>query len=155
MTTEANGMLTLSSKSFRPSEEMSQKYGKKAQNVSPQLAWTEVPPGTKSFALAMVDRHPVARGFVHWLVTDIGADITALREDAAHGGMPAGSQEVKPYAGPFPPSGTHDYEFTLYALDAEKVDVPSKAGLDAFMDAVAPHTVGMAKLVGKFTKGGS
>lgn len=148
-------MLMLSSKSFRSSEEIPQKYGKQAENVSPQLSWADPPPGTRSFALAMVDKHPVARGHVHWLVTDIGVDTNALREDATHGGMPAGSREVEPYAGPFPPSGTHDYEFTVYALDAEKVDVPTKAGLREFADAVSPHTLGTAKLVGKYTKAGS
>jgi phosphatidylethanolamine-binding protein (PEBP) family uncharacterized protein len=40
--------------------------------------------------------------------------------------MPAGSREVRPYAGPFPPSGTHDYEFTLYALKTDRLDLPKK-----------------------------
>jgi phosphatidylethanolamine-binding protein (PEBP) family uncharacterized protein len=49
------------------------------------------------------------------------------REEGAPGtAMPAGSREVKPYAGPFPPSGTHEYEFTLYGLETERLDLPKK-----------------------------
>jgi phosphatidylethanolamine-binding protein (PEBP) family uncharacterized protein len=66
--------------------------------------------------------------------------------------MPPKAQQLKPYAGPFPPSGTHDYELTLYALDAERLDVPTDAALQEFTGAVEPHTLGTAKLVGKFTK---
>lgn len=66
--------------------------------------------------------------------------------------MPPGSREEKPYAGPFPPSGRHDYEFTLYALKTDRVDVPEKISFDAFTKAVAPHVLTTARLVGTFTK---
>jgi phosphatidylethanolamine-binding protein len=46
--------------------------------------------------------------------------------------MPPGSGEVKPYAGRFPPSGAHDYEFTLYALKTDRVDVPEKISFRRF-----------------------
>jgi phosphatidylethanolamine-binding protein (PEBP) family uncharacterized protein len=52
--------------------------------------------------------------------------------------MPAGSREVKPYLGPFPPSGMHEYEFTLYALRTERLDLPKKVSFDAFTEAVQP-----------------
>jgi phosphatidylethanolamine-binding protein (PEBP) family uncharacterized protein len=66
--------------------------------------------------------------------------------------MPDGSREVKPYAGPFPPSGTHDYEFTLYALNTDRIDLPEKVSLDAFMSVLEPNLLATATLVGKFTK---
>jgi len=66
--------------------------------------------------------------------------------------MPAGSREVEPYSGPFPPSGTHDYEFTLYAVKTDRLDLPTKVSLDAFTKAVEPNSLATAKLVGKFTK---
>jgi Raf kinase inhibitor-like YbhB/YbcL family protein len=144
--------MELRSSSFADSQEMPQKHGKKIENISPQLSWQDPPEGTKSFALAMVDRHPIAQNYVHWLVADINANTTALQEAAAEHGMPSGSREVKPYAGPFPPSGTHDYEFTLYALRTEKLDVPMEASLQQFTDAVEPNTLATAKLVGRFTK---
>ena len=145
-------MMILNSSSFRDSQEIPQKHGKKVQNVSPQLSWENPPEGTRSFALAMVDKHPVAQSYVHWLVIDIRADITRLEEGAAAGGMPSGSRQVSPYAGPFPPSGTHDYEFTLYALNTESVDLPEQVSLQQFTEVIEPRTLTATKLVGKFTK---
>jgi hypothetical protein len=144
--------MVLSSSSFDHAQEIPQKHGKKIANVSPQLSWHGAPEGTKSFALSMVDRHPVAGNYVHWLVVDIDAGVTALKEAASGTAMPAGSREVKPYAGPFPPSGTHDYEFTLYALDTDRPELPKQVSLDAFTNAVEPHALATAKLVGRFTK---
>jgi phosphatidylethanolamine-binding protein (PEBP) family uncharacterized protein len=54
--------------------------------------------------------------------------------------------------GPFPPSGTHHYEFTLYALKTEKLDLPEKVSLETFMKAVEQSSLATAKLVGKFAR---
>jgi Raf kinase inhibitor-like YbhB/YbcL family protein len=144
--------MSLASSSFLDGGDIAQKHGKKIANVSPQLSWTGAPTGTKSFALAMVDTHPVARGYVHWLVIDIGAATTFLPESAADGAMPTGSRELIPYAGPFPPSGTHEYEFTLYALDAETLPLPPKVTLERFKAGVEHRTLAAARIVGNFTK---
>ena len=45
--------------------------GAGGQNVSVPLSWSGAPAGTQSFALAMVDPHPVANNWVHWLVVDL------------------------------------------------------------------------------------
>ncbi|GAA6527574.1 hypothetical protein IDVR_33720 [Intrasporangium sp. DVR] len=99
-----------------------------------------------------MDWHPVAKGYVHWMVCDIPATTTTLMEGAASRGLPEGSRQVRPYAGPFPPSGTHDYEFTLYALDLAGLSVRDGATLDEFMAAARPHTLAAATLVGRFTR---
>ena len=145
-------MMVLSSSAFEDAQEIPQKHGKKIENLSPQLSWKDAPRETKSFALSLVDRHPVARNYVHWLVVDMDAGVTSLKEAASGAAMPTGSREVKPYAGPFPPSGTHDYEFTWYALKTDRLDLPRKVSLEAFTKAVEPNAVATAKLVGKFTK---
>jgi phosphatidylethanolamine-binding protein (PEBP) family uncharacterized protein len=75
-------MLVLSSSAFADAQEMPQRHGKKPANVSPALSWTGAPRGTRSFALSMVDRHPVADGYLHWLVVDIPAQVTELGEAA-------------------------------------------------------------------------
>lgn len=144
--------MVLSSSSFEDGHDIPQRHGKKVENVSPQLSWKGSPRGTRSFALSVVDRHPIAGNYLHWLVLDIDAGVTCLTEGAAGAAMPAGSHEAKPYAGPFPPSGTHDYEFTLYALDTERLGMPKKVSLNAFTRAAEPHTLATARLIGRFTK---
>lgn len=144
--------MKLSSSTFAEGEEIPQKYGKRAQNVSPHLTWTDGPPGTRSYALTVVDWHPVARGYIHWMVCDIPATTTTFMEGAASRGLPEGSRQVRPYAGTFPPAGTHDYEFTLYALDIATPNILPDATLDDFNAAVASHTLATDTLTGHFTK---
>lgn len=130
---------------------IAERFGKKADNISPQLSWDRAPDGTASFVVTMVDLHPVARGYVHWVVTGIPAEVTELPENAAATGLPAGAHQAQAYAGPFPPSGTHDYEFTLYAVGTAAV-VPAKATLEQILHVIDPHVVARAKLVASFMK---
>lgn len=145
-------MFRLTSAAFEDGQEMAQKYGKRAQNISPPLAWEDAPEGTRTFALALVDRHPVARNYVHWLVSDIGPEVTSLPEGVASKPDQSFLNEVTQYAGPFPPSGTHDYEFTLYALNTDSLRVPAGATLEAFTQAAEQNSLAAARLVAKFTR---
>jgi Raf kinase inhibitor-like YbhB/YbcL family protein len=144
-------MLTLRSPAFDNGEEMAQKYGKRAENVSAPLEWNGVPEGTRSLALTCVDVHPIARNYVHWLVADLDPQVRSLPEGAA-GGRNSGFTEVKPYVGPFPPSGTHDYEFTLYALKTDRLGVRPGAELQEFRQAAEENSLATATLIGKFTR---
>jgi Raf kinase inhibitor-like YbhB/YbcL family protein len=144
-------VFTLQSPAFENGQEMAQKYGKRAQNISPPLEWDGAPEGTRSFALAFVDIHPVARDYVHWLVGDISPQLNSLLEGAG-GGRNSGFVEVKPYVGPFPPSGTHDYQFTLYALRTDRLGVRPGATLQQFRQAAEQNSLGTVTLIGKFTK---
>ena len=143
-------MFKLQSSAFDDGQEMAQRHGKKAENLSPPLDWEGAPEGTRSFALAFVDIHPVARDYVHWLVADISPQLSSLPEGGAS--KPSGWTEIKPYVGPFPPSGTHDYEFTLYALRTERLGVPLGATLQQFRHAAEQNSLATATVVGKFTK---
>ena len=144
-------MFRLSSPAFDDGKEMAQKYGKKDQNLSPPLNWEGAPDGTRSFALALVDIHPIARNYVHWLVADISSQLNSLPEGAASGSSSAFT-EVNPYIGPFPPSGTHDYEFRLYALRTDRFGVRTGATLEAFTQVAEQDSLAIATLIGKFTK---
>jgi Raf kinase inhibitor-like YbhB/YbcL family protein len=153
-------VLRLKSPAFDDGQEMAQKYGNKADNISPPLEWDGTPEGTKALALACVDIHPVARNYLHWLVADISPQSNSLPEGAAGAHSPGlwagahspGFTEIKPYVGPFPPSGTHDYEFTLYALRVERLGVRPGATWQQFRQAATQNSVATATLIGKFTK---
>jgi Raf kinase inhibitor-like YbhB/YbcL family protein len=132
--------------------------GAGGQNVSVPLAWSGAPPGTQSFALAMVDPHPVARNWVHWLVIDIPQDAASLPQGASGRKMPPGARELQNsfgamgYGGPQPPpgSGDHPYVFTLYALSVPQVELAKNPGLAAFQQALAAKTLATATLTGYF-----
>ena len=96
-----------------------------AKNISPQLSWSNVPPGTKAFVIACIDIHPIARNWVHWIVIDIPATVSSIGSNASGAKMPAGAKEMensfgfRGWGGPRPPAGTgvHKYVFTIYALN--------------------------------------
>ncbi len=132
--------------------------GAGGKNVSLPLAWTAPPAGTKSFALSVVDPHPVARNWVHWLVINIPADVQALAESASRRQMPAGALELQNsfgdpgYGGPQPPRGTgdHPYVATIYALNVPSLDLGSHTSLAAFQQALAGKVLASASITGYF-----
>jgi Raf kinase inhibitor-like YbhB/YbcL family protein len=132
--------------------------GAGGQNISVPLSWSGAPAGTQSFALSVVDPHPVARNWLHWLVIDLPKDSTGLPEGASGRKMPQGAQELKNsfgdtgYGGPQPPRGTgdHPYVFTLYALSLPKVEVSKSAGLATFRQALEGKILATAPLTGYF-----
>ncbi len=153
--------MEISSTAFKDGEKIPIQYvmpGAGGKNISVPLSWKGVPSGTKSFALSMVDPHPVARNWVHWLVINISAGATSLEEGASRKKMPPGSVELKNsfgeigYGGPQPPKGTgdHPYVFTLYALSVEQVDLGPNSSLSGFKKALEGKTLGSATLTGKY-----
>jgi hypothetical protein len=133
--------------------------------VSPELKWSQVPPGTQSFVLLMHDPEPVlAKGskmdITHWLIWNIPGTSTGLAEGVATGELPDGSRQVSlranAYMGPGAPAGPyHHYTFELYALDT-KLDV--QPGADAFetrtviMKAIQGHILAKAVYGGLFKR---
>lgn len=132
-----------------------------AQNISPSLKWFNSPAESKSFALACIDRHPIAANWVHWLIVDIPYTVNGLEEGASHTQkLPAGSIELRNsfgslgWGGPQPPkgSGVHQYEFVLYSLNVGKLNLSSDASLAAFDKAVEGKVLATAKLVGTYQR---
>jgi len=130
------------------------------KNISPPIAWDDAPKEIQSFALSMVDPHPVAKNWIHWLVINIPKDVRSLREGASPGEMPPGSRELynsygEPgYGGPEPPkgSGPHPYVTTLFALDVASIDLGANSSLNAFNNIVTQHLLGSAKFTGLYER---
>lgn len=132
--------------------------GAGGKNVSLPLSWSNAPAGTKSFALSMVDPHPVARNWVHWLVVNIPPNANSLAEGASGKKMPPGAQELQNsfgdlgYGGPQPPRGTgdHPYVITIYALSAPHLDLGGHPALTAFQKALEGKVLASASITGYF-----
>ena len=131
---------------------------------SPALSWTQVPPGTQSFALIMHDPEPAipaksSKGDVtHWLIWNIPGTSTGLPEGVAQGDLPDGSKQQslrgQGYMGPgAPPGPYHHYTFTLYALDTKLDITPAQNAFEtrtAILNAMEGHVLGKAILVARF-----
>ena len=150
--------LTLTSSAFAPGEKIPAKYTCEGDDLSPPLAFTGVPDGTKSLALIVDDPDvpdPKApkRIWVHWVVFNLPPDAQGLPEDVSGSGLPSGAvtglNDRK--KGPCPPIGRHRYFHKLYALD---LTLPakqlSKSELEAAMKG---HVLAQAELIGTYQKG--
>jgi len=127
--------------------------------LSVPLRWEDAPAATRSLVLALIDIHPVAHNWVHWLVTDIPPAVDFLAEGASGTtAMPRGVVEhpgtrgEPGYHGPQPPpgSGVHDYVATLYALDVSHLLVDAEAPWDLVHDAMMGHVLASTTLTGRF-----
>lgn len=134
--------------------------GAGGQNISLPFQWSEVPAETQSLALALVDPHPIARNWVHWLVINIPPQVRELAEGASGRRMPPGAQELlnsfgsPGYGGPQPPpgSGPHPYVATLYALKVPRLDLPARTSLSAFQKAIEGKVLATATVTGIYER---
>ncbi|MEN8234008.1 MAG: YbhB/YbcL family Raf kinase inhibitor-like protein [Actinomycetota bacterium] len=119
--------------------------------------------------------------FFHWLLVDLAADITEIGTGACSDGVTAGGKDDEApfgcrqgvndytmwfgddpamggsyfgYDGPCPPwndSLIHHYDFTVFALDVEHLDLETGFGGAAVREAVADHVVDSASMTGTYT----
>ena len=159
---EAKMALTLTSSAFSHGGEIPVQYTCLGRDLSPPLAWTGVPPGTRSLVLIVDDPDapdPKApkMTWVHWVVYNIPPTVTAIPETASAGDL---APEVRfglndwkrtGYGGPCPPVGRHRYVHKLYALDTmlTGLDKPTKKQLEAAMKG---RILAHAELVGTYQK---
>jgi Raf kinase inhibitor-like YbhB/YbcL family protein len=134
--------------------------------VSPALAWTNVPAGTRSFVLHFHDPdvsiNKTSNDQVHWLVWGIPGTATGFAENLPQGAqLPDGSRQIsasgQTYRGPGARAAgpKHHYTFEIYALDAT-IDVPHGANEQetrtAVFAAMQGHIIGKAVYAGLFKR---
>ncbi|MDO8933562.1 MAG: YbhB/YbcL family Raf kinase inhibitor-like protein [Rhodocyclaceae bacterium] len=154
--------LTLTSPAFSHRAAIPTKYTCEGADVSPPLAWSGLPAGTKSLALIVDDPDapdPAAPKmiWVHWVLYNLPPSASGLAEAVTSGELPAGAKEGvndwrrTGYGGPCPPIGRHRYFHKLYALDIMLPDLgrPTKAQLEK---AMAGHILAQAELLGSYQK---
>lgn len=172
-TAQAQGVFTLTSTTFKDGQLMPRKVANNlttnpncvGENISPQLSWTGVPEGTKSFVLLMED--PEGRGGAgvhHWVAYGIPPTVTGFAEgevskpsDKYVGGK--STQNVGYYSGPCTPAGPpHHYTFILVATDLEPKELPAGLTREEVLAKIVPPAPAMSRakgttgLVGLFQK---
>ena len=159
---EVQMTLSLTSTAFSEGESIPIRYTCEGQDISPPLAWSGAPKGTKSFVLIVDDpdapdpRAP-RMNWVHWVVYNMGPSTTGLAEDGATEGLPQSAQHGlndwnrAGYGGPCPPIGRHRYFHKLYALDTVLPRSPkmTKGDVESAMEG---HVLAKAVLLGAYEK---
>lgn len=130
-------------------------------DVSPPLAWSDPPAGTKSFALIADDPDAPAGTWVHWVLYNLPGKTMALPEALSKMDTPVeipGALQGKNdfsrngYGGPCPPAGkAHRYFFKLYALDAP-LSLKAGARKADVEHAMQGHVLATAQLMGTYAR---
>lgn len=123
---------------------------------SPELAWTEGPNGTASYAVVLRDVTTATRQNIHWVIYDIPAETLGLPEGVPQGAVVEDIEGAKQarnygnepgYRGPCAPEGTNQYEFVVYALpEAVLPGVRANTATAMVVKAIEDSALGEAKL---------
>ena len=156
---EGEMALTVSSSAFQEGDKIPAKYTCEGQDVSPSLAWSEPPAGTRSLVLIVDDPDAPGGVFTHWLLFNIPPDSRELPEAVpTQAELASGALQGKTdfgrtgYGGPCPPPGhPHRYQFTLYALD-QPLDLERGASKKQLLSAMEGHILTQGQLTGIYQR---
>jgi Raf kinase inhibitor-like YbhB/YbcL family protein len=126
--------MTLTTSAWTDGGMIPAKYSQIGGQVSPPLAWSNVPDGVTSFVVIAHDADQAigqaTDDTLHWMVWNIPGSARSLDEGMPQGNASNGPRQISA-TGPYyrgvtaPPGGSaHHYVFEIYALDAN-IDVPA------------------------------
>lgn len=137
-------------------------FGCTGKNLSPALAWDNVPAGTKSLAVTVYDPDaPTGSGWWHWVAFNLPPTLKSLPEGAGEAegkALPKGTVQVRNdygtpgFGGACPPPGAkpHRYVFTVHALNVDALPLDAGATPAAVGFYLNQHRLGTATLTAKY-----
>src|SRR5699024_7729510 len=151
---------TLTSTDLADGAEIEEKF-RAPSNISPQLQWSDLPEGTKSLAVTLLDPDaPTGAGFWHWAAFNIPADTTELPQGAGSAadlgidGVISLKHDVshREHYGTQPPAvySPHRYLYSIHALDVETLDIASDSSPTVLGCNLYFHTLGRSILSGRY-----
>jgi Raf kinase inhibitor-like YbhB/YbcL family protein len=162
-------VMTLTSAAWQDGGLIPVRYTQAGDQVSPPLAWSNVPDGTASFVLIAHDVDAAAGNgtddILHWMLWNIPGGSRALSEAVpAAAELPDGTRQISVsgpyYRGPGAAASgpAHHYLFELFALDATidvaAVGAPPPQTRAAVIAAMAGHVRGKGVYTGVYRRPG-
>lgn len=160
-------VMTLATTAWPDGGQIPVKHTQAGDEVSPPLAWSNVPEGTASFVLIVHDTDAATGNgtddVVHWMLWNIPADARSIPEGVPQGSQLADGTRQMSASGPYyrgpgaPAAGpAHHYVFELFALDTmldvQPVGASPAQTRAAVLAAMAGHVRGKAVHVGLFKR---
>jgi len=150
--------LSVTSSAFGEGQPIPSRYTCDGNDLSPPIDWTSPPANTKSLALINDDPDALNGRWIHWVIYNLPHTVRTLQEgfptakelpDGTRQGM-TDFRRIE-YGGPCPPSGTHRYFFTLYALDIP-LSLSPGATAKELEAAMQGHILAKAQLMGTYRR---
>jgi Raf kinase inhibitor-like YbhB/YbcL family protein len=143
-------ILKISIDGFNENEIIPARFTCDGADVNPTIHISNIPEEAKTLAIIVDDPDAPGGDFCHWVTWNIPVT-HEIKENESRGIAGTNDFGDQQYGGPCPPSGTHRYNFKIYALDIN-LELPKtikKAGLEK---AMADHIVGFGILTGKYKR---
>lgn len=150
----------LTSPAFPHDTPLPRRHTGDGEDLSPPLAWSGTPPGTKELALVCDDPDAETGVFTHWVVYGLSPDVSELPEaipddaiiETDDVSLVQGLNEFDDvgWSGPVTSDerGPHRLFFRLFALDTELVDLPPGVSRQELRAAAKDHIIEQTLLVG-------
>lgn len=142
--------LKINCSAFLQNEMIPVNYTCEGNDVNPPLHIDGIPEEAKSLALIVDDPDAPGGSFCHWVLWNIPVT-HQIKENEKRGCKGMNDFKNQQYNGPCPPSGTHRYNFKVYALDCT-LDLPLNTGKLQLERAMSDHVIGFGVLTGKYKK---
>ncbi len=158
--------ITVTSPAFQHGQPLPVDYTADGRNISPPLAWSNLPAGTREIAVIHEDPSaPTPQPFVHWVIYKIPATATGLPENISPdpatpmpsdlaGAVQGVSGFRRPgYRGPAPPKPrrVHEYYFIVYALN-EPLNVQAGLTKAQLLEAMKGKIIGQGEIIGTYER---
>lgn len=142
----------LTSPSFNDGDALPSKYTCLELDVSPSFEFKNIPPKTKSLAIAVYSPDAPEGRWVHWVVYNIPFNKDVIEENVVPGTQLFNDFGKFIYAGPCPVNEKlYHYEFKAYALNA-KLDIIEGGILKDLERSIRGHVLAESSLTVSFQK---
>lgn len=155
--------LTVTSPAFAGGASIPKVHSCDGAGESIPLAWSGAPKETRSYAVVMRDLSLPDANNYHWVLWDIPATTTSLPQGIAKMAeppVPAGAKQAVwsfgaelGYGPMCPPSGTHEYELSVYAFAMPTLPLANAPTSPNQVDALLQvHKTAAGSIVGTYTR---
>jgi Raf kinase inhibitor-like YbhB/YbcL family protein len=145
----------VSSNAFTDGEPIPLAYTCDGADVAPGVSVVGVPEGTQSLVLIVDDPDAALGTWDHWVEFNIPTTNGSLEISPATRSLAvpgANSWKLTGYKGPCPPEGeTHEYRFTVYALDT-LLDLAPGVQSEPVYSAMEGHVIDSVSLTGTYSR---
>jgi Raf kinase inhibitor-like YbhB/YbcL family protein len=149
--------IVVRSPAFSDGRPIPEKYTCDGENMSPPLAFDNIP--AKAVSLVLVVEDPdVPKNlredgmWNHWIVFNIPPNTSRIGEGERPKGVTGvNTNKTFSYVGPCPPDREHRYFFKVFALDTS-LRLPEGATKEEVLTAIQGHILSTGQLIGTYTR---